>query len=65
MKRIPNTKVVRIEEDGLSMRVQFARQNGEIVTGIYTLSGWASPPALKREEFRKIITVAPKTIYRR
>ena len=64
MRKVPDTKVVNIEEDGLAMRVEFKRRNGEIVVGIYVLKGWAIPPAVEREEFRKIITSAPGTIYR-
>jgi hypothetical protein len=64
MRKVPDTKVVNIEEDGLTMRVEFKRRNGEVVVGIYVLRGWAIPPAVEREEFRKIITSAPLAIYR-
>jgi len=64
MRKVPDTKVVNIEEDGLTMRVEFKRRNGEVVVGIYVLRGWAIPPAEQQEEFRKIITYAPLAIYR-
>jgi hypothetical protein len=45
MRKCPDTKVVNIEEDGLTLRVEFKRRNGEVVVGIYVLRGWAIPPA--------------------
>ena len=57
-------KVVSLEEDGKSMRVQFIRKNGEKVVGIYMLSGWAVPPAKEAAEFKKIISAQPKSIRR-
>ena len=58
-------KVISLEEDGKSMRVQFIRENGERVIGIYMLSGWALPPAKEAAEFKKIFTAAPRSIRRK
>jgi hypothetical protein len=37
--------VLEIENDGEYMDVQFVRNNGEVVIGIFKLIGWAQAPA--------------------
>jgi hypothetical protein len=38
-------RVLAIEADGEYMDVQFVRENGEVVIGIFKLIGWAEAPA--------------------
>lgn len=37
--------VTRISENGESLAVQFTRDNGERVSGVFSLTGWGFPPA--------------------
>ena len=38
-------RVLEIENDGEYMDVQFVRNNGEVVIGVFKLVGWAEAPA--------------------
>lgn len=46
-------KVLRDEEDGNFMRVEFTRDNGERVVGIYKRFGWAQPPQAAADDLQR------------
>jgi hypothetical protein len=46
-------RVFDIEEDGAFLRVQFTRENGEVVVGNYKRVGWYAGPKAVRDDINE------------
>jgi len=57
-------KVYNIERDGECLRVQFVREDGEIVIGCYKRIGWSWAPSEDRAELVEMLSSPPVTVFR-
>ncbi len=57
-------RVMEIENNGEYLCVQFVRDDGEIVSGIYKRQGWAWAPSQERAELVEMLSSPPVTVFR-
>ena len=57
-------KVVKVENNGEYVVVQFVRDDGEIVSGCYERIGWAWAPSEERAELVEMLSSPPVTVFR-
>jgi hypothetical protein len=48
-----NLRLIRVERDGVDMEIEFTRENGERLIGVYSLVCWARGPQALRAAFRE------------
>lgn len=57
-------KVKGIENDGQYLDVQFVREDGEIVVGVYKRIGWSWAPSKERAELVEMLSSPPLVVAR-
>ena len=57
-------KVVKVENNGEYVVVQFVRNDGEIAIGSYKRQGWSWAPSEERAELVEMLSSPPLTVFR-
>lgn len=57
-------KVVKVENNGDYVVVQFVREDGEIVIGSYRRQGWSWAPSDDRAVMTEILSSPPVAVFR-